>query len=278
MPCRECGRAFRTRSRRVRYCSEPCRKKGYGRSYHHSPWLAAHDGTSECRECGRTFKALSRAYHYCSDECRKNGHYRRDYSVPKPPAPPKRTKCRACGRAFRTTMGPGHRRSYCSAACQAEGRRMHSRRSRRRYHADPEKHAIHLARSHASRSLRRAEAAKRRIEQCRACGRDYTPDHPNSKYCSDECRKASRARRSAAYYRRRRERRGPRKARCLACSAEFAPGLVEGGLRHYCSFACRSDARRAWGREYARQKRRLAASEAAGKSGEGGSRRRRRRQ
>ena len=277
MPCRECGRAFRTRSRRVRYCSEPCRKKGYGRHYNRSPWLAAHDGTVECRECGRTFKAPSRTYHYCSDGCRKNGHYRRDYSVPRPPAPLKRAECRACGRAFKTTMGPGHRRSYCSAACQAEGRRMDSRGSRRRYNADPEKHAIQLARSHVSRSRRRAEAAKRRVEQCRACGRDYTPAHPNSKYCSDECRKATHARRQAASYRRRMERRGPRKARCLACSAEFAPGRGEGGLRNYCSFACRSDARRASDRESKRLKRRLAASEAAGKSGgKGGSSRRRR--
>ena len=232
--------------------------------------LGERDGTAECSECGQTFEATSRAYRYCSDPCRKNAYYERDYSVPRPVGARKRmAKCRVCGGAFETG-GHGQPMVYCSDACKAAGKRTLSRQAMRRHLADPAKRAVYLERRSASRRRRRAEAARSRIEQCRECGTKFTPANPNHRYCSDACRVASRARRYAASYRRRRmtiKRGPPRTKKCPVCSAEFAPGLVEGRLRNYCSRACRADARRAAGREYARRKRRPASAAASAADG-----------
>ena len=273
--CAECGREFRTRNRTVRYCSDPCRDRGYRRRGSHPTRPSVHDGTVECQECGRTFKAPSSAYRYCSDTCRKNGYYRRDYAVPRPPAPLKRVECSACGKEFRTTMGPGHRRSYCSAECSAKGSLANARRGNRKYAADPEKHAIKMARKNAWAARRRAEAAKNSVGQCRECGEEFSPAGRGIRYCSDECRRTACARRSLAYYHRRMAGREAPRAKCSVCSAEFAPGKGEGGLRRYCSLACRAEAKRASDRESQRRRRQSLAG--AGKNGGsgGGSRRRR---
>ena len=153
-------------------------------------------------------------------------------------------------------MGPGERRSYCSAECSAEGALANARRGNRKYASDPEKHAINLARKRAYAARRRAEAARSSVGQCRECGGEFSPAGRGVRYCSDECRRATRASRAVAYYRRRMAGREAPKSRCLVCSAEFAPGLGEGGLRRYCSPACRAEARRASDRESKRRARR----------------------
>ena len=156
--CIECGGAFSTPNRAVRYCSDPCRERSQVRRHRYvRRTLPAHDGTAKCRECGKKFATPSRVVRYCSDPCRKKGYARHHATTLLPLRPKVRTvKCRVCGAAFATNRGPGQPQVYCSAACRVEGGRAKKRNYMRRYLEDPEKRAIHAARLRASAAKRKA--------------------------------------------------------------------------------------------------------------------------
>ena len=255
--CRACGKAFRTPSRAVRYCSDACRQRGYAASRNTAGPLRPHDGTAECRACGKTFRTPSRAIRYCSEPCREEGYARGGNASilrrPRPAPAAKAARCRVCGRSFETGGGPGKPRVYCSAACRAEGERIKNREAMRRYLADPKKRALHAARVSAAHSRRRAAAARERERRapCGVCGREFTTVYRNALYCSNPCRKRA----SAEQGRRRRVLAGsPATARCRACSAEFEPGHGGGRMKVYCSRECQADGVRAGNREYVRRR------------------------
>ena len=275
--CGECGGAFQTPIRSVRYCSDACRQRGYAARGNRSRLrLPPHAWTAECRECGRAFRTPNRAIRYCSEPCRGKGYARHGRAPPPPlsrqgprpsraPAPASvECKCRECGRPFMTDRGPGKPRVYCSAACRADGLRARAREGMRRYLSDPRKRALQAARVGAIQARRRAEAARKRERrvQCGSCGAEFATTIRNALYCSAPCRK------KAAVLRGRAHRRSPAElpatAKCRVCSAEFEPGHGNGRLRLYCSRACQADGVRAANSEYVRRRYGDAGGRAAG--------------
>ena len=156
--CAECGASFSAPNRSVRYCSGPCRERGYRRRGQGAPRpLPPHDGNAKCRICEKAFRAPSRTVKYCSDECRKKG-YMRGRSAPARRALERKAECRACGKEFRVEGRAGTGRAYCSPACRTAGRRERGREYLRRYLADPEKRAAHVVRNTEAAARRRAAA------------------------------------------------------------------------------------------------------------------------
>ena len=79
--CRECGKAFPTTNRAVRYCSDPCRKAAHTRQSRASRRRrpAGRDEAAKCRTCGREFTPVrkpGKPLVYCSEECRAEGRRR----------------------------------------------------------------------------------------------------------------------------------------------------------------------------------------------------------
>ena len=119
MRCRECGSAFTTPNRSVKYCSDMCREESRANRHRRRP--------------GRRPQR--------PDSDRGKGA----------------KKCGACGKSFVPTWGPGGLRAYCSDACRTEGGMAKNRECLRRYLADPRRRAIETARVNALRARRRAE-------------------------------------------------------------------------------------------------------------------------
>ena len=207
-----CGRGFKpSGSGRPRYCRK-CTAWADGE--------VAGLHRLRCRECGRDFPTPVRSVHYCSDTCRENASAHRaearsqrrlprarraagaatasttGAASPAPPLP----MCRMCGKI----PAAGSQRTYCSDACRTEGRRARERRRARRRLADPEKRAVHAARMRALYARNRAATASDRAvrARCGTCGREFSADRRNAKYCSGPCRKKGRARYAAAWWRR----------------------------------------------------------------------------
>ena len=173
--CKECGKAFATTSRAVRYCSDECRAESarrYGREYQRKAMAdperrAIHmvrvrasgaarrarerggmppqrqppmrsDPNAEpsiCRLCGRSFEQRERGGRHSYCE---RCRARAAMEV----ARKLRVKCRECGKAFSAAIRSAR---YCSDECRASGKRRINRESRRRRMADPEKRAIGAA-------------------------------------------------------------------------------------------------------------------------------------
>ena len=95
--------------------------------------------TVTCRTCGRNFERSGRAggQAYC-----KSCTARADRELAKRP----RAGCKECGKKI---SAPSRTVRYCSKACSAAGQRRSSNESGRRNRADPEKHAMILARQRA---------------------------------------------------------------------------------------------------------------------------------
>lgn len=153
--CRRCGRAFVPYRRGNQLYCTPCKNR------------AAKEATRilrvRCKECGKPFKTASRAVKYCSEPCQKRRHRRITDSKKRSYSTRTRTvKCKICGKPFKTGRGHGHRRVYCSNECHAAGQKISNRECQRRYLADPEKRAIHRARTDAAGARRRAERAAQR--------------------------------------------------------------------------------------------------------------------
>ena len=227
--CKECGGTFHTPNRSVKYCSAPCRKKGYARRR-------------------RPARAPSAAAPGASA------------AAPPSRAKERTVKCRICGKAFLTDMRPGKPQVYCSPPCRAEGSRVRMREYMRRYLADPKRRAVHAARLRASSARRTARDARNRTRsiECAQCGGEFSTSNRSIRYCSDPCRKKARAIANAAYKRRRSGRDGstPATARCRVCSKEFEAGRGgRGGLRIYCSHDCQVEGRRTYFREHKRKLR-----------------------
>ena len=121
VPCKECGRAFGTASRVVRYCSDECRKNGKRR----------------LSDAQRRRRRLARS------------------SQPKA-AGGAAPRCRVCGGAIEQHGGKRQPRVYCSPACRVEGMRAKNREYMRRYLSDPKKRALWSARSSVSYARRMA--------------------------------------------------------------------------------------------------------------------------
>ena len=75
--CAQCGAKFTAGSRRVRYCSDACRKKGRARAkaayIRRGRAPAARADAARCRACSREFAPSAgpgRPRAYCSDACR----------------------------------------------------------------------------------------------------------------------------------------------------------------------------------------------------------------
>ena len=167
--------------------------------------------------------------------------------------------CKECGREFSTNTRASR---YCSDDCRLDGRRRRVRESTRRYMADPEKHAIALARSRANDARRRKQAGmgKRRLHAghgagaaaattaaapskqatCRLCGRSFAKyGGTRHAYCK-EC--TARADRKVGRVMR---------VQCAQCGKEFS--TTHSRVR-YCSAACGAEARRIRDREHSQRR------------------------
>ena len=253
--CGECGRTFRTRSRSVRYCSEPCRKAGYGRGRHRDRpprrpgttvrTSAARAGARSRRRAAPANAARTRAGQGGT------GASTRLPIRPRPSARP--SAARAAGRSG-PARGPGSARRTARPPAGPRARGPPAARSGAG--TLPTRKRMPSRRRAAAPSRRRqAAAARDRFALCMECGREFSPPRQGTMYCSPPCRKASRLRINADSCGRRRRRLGTRTARCGSCSAEFAPGHGEGRLRRYCSLACRAKAKLVSDRESKRRKR-----------------------
>ena len=109
-----------------------------GRAAGRAPRAAAPVQSAECRLCGGSFATYGGTYHAHCKRCAAKA----DRIV----ARVRRVKCGMCGKAFATTHSTA---KYCSDACRAEAIRRSRKRSRRRLKADPERHAMELARTRA---------------------------------------------------------------------------------------------------------------------------------
>ena len=190
MDCRECGKPFTTRTRSVHYCSDACRtvavrraRREKQREYAADPekhallvarlrlaaaarrarergekpprtnrdvaGLKPNPRSAEpyaCALCGRDFVPYggSRPVHCKRCSARTNREMGRVMAV----------DCKECGKRFST---PNRAVRYCSKGCSAAGQRRSSNESARRRRADPEKHAMSLARQRAWAAARRAK-------------------------------------------------------------------------------------------------------------------------
>ena len=188
--CKECGKPFPTRTRSVRYCSDACRTAASRRSHaerqrrdYADPekrallvarlrlsaaarrarkrgdkpprvnrdveGLEPNPRSAEpyaCALCGRDFVPYggARPIHCKRCSARMNREMARVMAV----------DCKECGKRFST---PNRTVRYCSKACSAAGQRRSSNASARRDRADPEKHAMILARQRAWAAARRAK-------------------------------------------------------------------------------------------------------------------------
>ena len=175
-------------------------------------------------------------------------------------------KCKECGKEFSTR---NRLVRYCSDKCRIEGGRRRLREYRSRYMADPEKHAMYLARTRAAAaSRRRAMAAGRRPAGGGSGGRRKdaraaaSPPPRPSNAKQRACRLCGRSFASRG--------RSPR-IHCRQCVARLA-GEVSRVLRvkckefgkvlstkrrnvRYCSSKCSAEVIRRRLREYARRRR-----------------------
>ena len=206
--------------------------------------------TTTCRACGRDFERPYRAsiYVYC-EPCAAKA----DREIARRP----RVDCKECGKAFSTKTRTVR---YCSDACRSASARRAAAKSRRKIDADPEKHAIRLARlrltaarrarkdrgekpPRASRDVKglRPNPVSAEPYPCALCGRNFVP-YGNARpvHCK-RCRAKA-------------DREIGRKLaiKCKECGrAVAAPS--RGAV--YCSKECRADARRRVARESARRLR-----------------------
>ena len=193
MHCKVCGKAFATKLRSAKYCSDACRAEAT-RRYN--------------RECMRRYLAdpekraiilaRTRAAAAARRARERGGHppkARRSAGRAAPAAAPKSDTCRLCGRSFAQYGGASHayckrctakadraiakalrvdcktcgkafsttNRSvrYCSDACRAEGQRRGKRELNRKRMADPERRAIARAHMRAWSAARRGGKAGR---------------------------------------------------------------------------------------------------------------------
>ena len=183
--CKECGRAFSTRTRTVRYCSDQCRSAGArrGRVESHRRYVA--DPEKRALQLARVRRLVA------AGRSRKRGNKQPPPRAGRGAARPRRSAksaepypCALCGRDFAPYGGGAHpvhckrcaakadkeidrKRTldckecgarfstpnravrYCSKACSAAGQRRSTRERGRRRMADPEKRAVDLARRRA---------------------------------------------------------------------------------------------------------------------------------
>ena len=188
--CKECGKAFATKTRSVRYCSDACRTSAarranveYQRRYEADPEklalkmarARAYDAARRARargeeppQAGRDVGRLKRnAAPVEPYPCRLCGRDFAPYGGARP-AYCKRCRakfdkeinrvmavdCRECGQKFSTLNRIA---VYCSKACRAAGRKRTTDESSRRGMADPEKHVLRVARIRARSAAHRAE-------------------------------------------------------------------------------------------------------------------------
>ena len=188
--CKECGKAFSTKTRVVRYCSDACRASvarrarietrrkrmadperraldlARGRAYY-AARRAEERGEEPPPRPSRDVKSLRRnatpAEPYPCALCGRNFA---PYGCANHPVHCKRCTakfdreinrvmtmdCKECGKKF---SAPKRHIRYCSEACRLDGRRRAGRESDRRRRADPEARALALARWRAWDAARR---------------------------------------------------------------------------------------------------------------------------
>ena len=198
---------------------------------------------SACRLCGRELAPSSGAPRsHCAGCSSKAGRQ---------PAGTTSAKCGVCGNDFSAKTRLAR---YCSDECRAEGRRRYHCEYQRKSRADPEKHAVIIARTRASAAARRARkrggmpppppprgAKKAKPSACRVCGRIFVPTgHIRHIAHCGRCRA-----------RLEREINRVMTVGCKACGKRFS---TKSRVVRYCSKECRAGARKRYDREYMRRR------------------------
>ena len=207
-----------------------------------------------CMACGRDFERFYRAgRHVFCKSCTAKA----DREIARKP----RVDCKECGKAFPTRTRTVR---YCSDACRAAAARRADIERERRRRADPEKHALQLARTRARNAARRAgerggrqpppragrdAASPRRSARaaepypCALCGQSFVPPGGRGRrplHCK-RCR--AKADRKIGI---------KMDVRCRECGKAVA--APNHGVR-YCSKECKAAGRRRIARESARRRR-----------------------
>ena len=171
-------------------------------------------------------------------------------------------ECKECGKAFSTK---NRLVRYCSDKCRFEGKRRLKREYRSRYLADPEKHAMYLARMRAASARRRramagkrpagggggrrkdAHAAARQPRRpstakpraCKVCGRSFVARGTSPRIHCKQCVAKFAGEVSRVL-----------KVKCKECGKEFS---TKNRAVRYCSSKCSAEVIRRRLREYARR-------------------------
>ena len=183
--CRECGKAFSTRTRAVRYCSDPCRSAAARRAGIERDRRRRADPEKHALQLARN--AARRA--------RKRGARQPPPRAGRDAASPGRSAraaepypCALCGQSFVPPGGRGRPPLHCKR-CRAKADR---------------------------------KIGMKMDARCRECGKAFTTQNRIVKYCSRECKAAGRRRIARESARRRREDpevRARSGARCRAWAA-----------------------------------------------------------
>ena len=206
-----------------------------------------------CMACGRDFERFYRGgRHVFCKSCTAKA----DREIARKP----RVDCKECGKAFSTRTRTVR---YCSDACRAAAARRACIERDRRRRADPEKHALQLARHRARNAARMARergarqppragrdaASPRRSARaaepypCALCGQSFVPPGGRGRrplHCK-RCRAKA-------------DRKIGMKmdARCRECGNAFT---TQNRIVKYCSRECKAAGRRRIARESARRRR-----------------------
>ena len=187
--CKECGKAFSTMTRTVRYCSDACRAAAARRSNNENQRRYAADPKNRAIKLARA--RVSAAARRARD--RAGGVVVVGGGGENPPPPPTLPLPPPPRRATRDAEGPGRNATAAEPyACALCGRSFAPYGSGAR--------PVHCKRCRAKADK---EIGKKLAVNCKECGKKFSTPNRIVKYCSTKCRAAGRSRISRESSRRR---------------------------------------------------------------------------
>ena len=196
VPCLQCGKIYPKAYSKQEFCSKQCRKRYRYENGGRERYLHPTGPPLVCQHCGKSFipKQKDRMM-FCSRECAFQSDYRRElFRIREhernaklghrigPFCQIKTFACGACGNIITVHGEQIRKRKYCNSACSYQ------------------KNLRDKNNSYASKQQ------SERVAVCAECGAEYTTTIPEGRrtgggvvaFCSEQCRKASAARRRRA--------------------------------------------------------------------------------
>lgn len=201
--CPTCGKIFKTRDKRVKYCSRDCYRVSK-KTAKYAPPQKKH--TRTCLQCGKTFITADKNSKYCSKEC---------YHTATRTLPDK--ICPTCGKLFHPS---GKARKFCSRACIRHEKSHRTEISKicpvcGKEFKPSDKRVIYCSSECAG------VAHRNTLRTCPVCGKEFFNKPEGQIHCSRHCANIA--------------RRTPLK-KCAVCGKEFHP--FHSVKSKYCSKEC----------------------------------------